>query len=160
MIDGMKLRWGILQSFICFSRALFICSFSLGRCNSIASWSTRLSMPAVTVGCCLLMSLGLCWFFLLSYCCVPVQSHLPATSWVVLEEGGWRVKEQTFGFWEKAFGFCLFPSTLLLELVCTAEIAAFSNCSWKGHCGYYCNWYHFECQKTKLAVDMAWAGRN
>ena len=27
--------------------------------------------------------------------------------------------------------FCLFPSTLLLELVCTAEIAAFSNYSWK-----------------------------
>lgn len=60
---------------------------------------------------------------------VPVQPHLPATGWVCWERG--VVKEQTGTSETEPLISILFSSTLLLELVCTAEIAALSNYSWK-----------------------------
>lgn len=126
MTDDIKLWLGILQSFLFSSQAN--CFFSLGKRNSIVPWSIRLSVPAVTVGGSSNVSGLLFWSALVG---VPVQPHLPATGWVCWERvvDMWKSKRGLLrqSLW---FLFC-FCQLLLLELVCTAEIAIFSNYSWK-----------------------------
>lgn len=104
------------------------CFFSLGKRSSIVPWRIRLSMPAVTVGCSSNVS-GL--LFLLCSCWRSCPASPPSNRLGVLGEGGWHVKEQTGTAETESLIFVLFSSTLLLELVCTAEIAALSNYSWK-----------------------------
>lgn len=126
MIDDIELWLGILQLFFCSSQAT--CFFSLGKCNSIVSWSIRLSVPAVTVG----WSSNVSGLLFLPCSCWRSCPASPPSNWLaVLGEDGWHVKEQTGTAETEPLIFVLFSSTLLLGLVCTAEIAVLSNYSWK-----------------------------
>lgn len=82
-------------------------------------------MPAVTAGCCVVKPLvGV-------FGCVPARGHLPATGGDLPGGNGRRVGEQTGAAEAQPLISVLFPCALLLELVCAAEVAAFSNYSWQ-----------------------------